>query len=159
MQSKRLGLGIVITLAASMLVACDTTSTNPVAVAAPGEASFARGGSGGSGGGGKPHVSSTSAQIAMTPSTLQLAVGAGGWIHVTLYDKNGTALPDNDGSLLWYGCKPADPAMDTCIGYLNVAPVYPNLRDAYLSATGAGTFTVWVDDGNGHRASAVVTVQ
>lgn len=158
MQPKRLGLGILVTLAAAMVAACDN-STTPAALLAPSQPSFARGGTSGGNGGGKPHVSTTAAQISMTPSTLQLSVGTGAWIHVTLYDKNGNAIPDDDGSLLWYGCKPADPTMDTCIGLLNVAPVYPKLRDAYVSATGAGTFTVWVDDGNGHRASTTVTVQ
>jgi hypothetical protein len=95
----------------------------------------------------------------MTPSSLELAVGGSDWLHVTLYDKNGNALPANDGSLLWYGCKPQDPAVDTCIGLLSVAPVYPDLRDASVTATAAGSYIVWVDDGNGHRAQATVTVQ
>jgi hypothetical protein len=152
MLPKRLGLGLLTTVAATTLAACDSPTAATAAVA-PNQlqASFARGT--------KPHASATSAQITMTPSAMQLTVGSGAWLRVTLYDKNGNALPDNDGSLLWYGCKPANPALDTCMGYLTVAPVYPNLRDVYVSASAAGSFTVWVDDGNGHRASSTVVVQ
>ena len=155
MLSNRVGLYILATIAATTLAACQDSTNSASTLVAPNAPSFAKGGSGGR----QPHVSTTGAAITMTPATLQLAVGGGDWLHVTLYDKNGNALPADDGSLLWYGCKPQDPALDTCIGYLNVAPLYPNLRDAYVSATGSGTFTVWVDDGNGHRAQATVTVQ
>jgi hypothetical protein len=156
MPSNRLALYILATTAAITLAACqDSTNTAPTLIA-PNAPSLAKGGGGG---GSKPHVNSTAATITMTPTSLQLAVGGSDSLHVTLYDKNGNALPADDGSLLWYGCKPQDPALDTCIGYLNVAPIYPNLRDAYVTATGTGTFSVWVDDGNGHRAQSTVTVQ
>lgn len=156
MPSNRLAVYILATVATTALVACQDSPKSAATLVAPNAPSLAKGG----GGGGKqPHVNSTVAQVTMTPATLQLAVGGGDWLHVTLYDKNGNALPAGDGTLLWWGCMPQDPAVDTCIGLLNVAPVYPDLRDAYVSATGLGTFTVWVDDGNGHRAQATVTVQ
>jgi hypothetical protein len=156
MLSNRSALYILATAAAISLAACQDSNNTASTLVAPGAPSFAKGGGGG---GQKPHVNSTAASITMTPSSLELAVGGSDSLHVTLYDKNGNALPADDGSLLWYGCKPQDPSVDTCIGYLNVAPVYPNLRDAYVTASGTGTFTVWVDDGNGHRAQATVTVQ
>lgn len=160
MPSNRSALYILATVATTALVACQDSPNSAPTLVAPNAPSFAKGGGGGGGGGGsKPHVNTAVATISMTPSTLELAVGGGDWLHVTLYDKNGNALPTGDGTLLWWGCKPQDPAVDTCIGLLNVAPVYPDLRDAYVSATGLGTFTVWVDDGNGHRAQATVTVQ
>ena len=163
MPSNRLPLCILAAVAAITLAACQDSTNTPTLVS-PNTPAFAKGtgGSGGGGGGGggqKPHVNSTAASITMTPTSLQLAVGGSDSLHVTLYDKNGNALPADDGSLLWYGCKPQDPSLDSCIGYLSVAPVYPNLRDAYVTATGTGTFTVWVDDGNGHRAQSTVTVQ
>jgi hypothetical protein len=156
MPSNRLPLYILATISATALAACQDSKNSAPTLVAPTAPSFAKGGGGG---GRQPHVNSTAASISMMPATLELTVGTGGWLHVTLFDKNGNALPADDGSLLWYGCKPQDPALDTCIGYLNVAPVYPDLRDAYVSATGVGAFTVWVDDGNGHRAQATVTVQ
>ena len=160
MPSNRLPFYIVATIAATALAACQDSSSSTPTLVAPNAPSMAKGSGGGSGGGGtKPHVSTAVATITMTPSTLQLGVGGSDWLHVTLYDQNGNALPADDGSLLWYGCKPQDPALDTCIGLLNVAPVYPNLRDVYVTATGTGAFTVWVDDGNGHRAQSTVTVQ
>ena len=155
MYSKRLGLGIL-TLAVGMIAACTDDNTQATSlVAPPNQPSLSRAGNGG----GKPHVSATSVRVAITPTSMQLGVGSGTWMHVTLYDKNGNMLPDNDGSLVWYGCTPSNPAMQVCTGYLNIAPVYPNLRDAYVAASGAGLFTVWADDGAGHRASATVTVQ
>jgi len=160
MPSNRSALYILATIAATALAACQDSSNTAQTLVAPNTPSFAKGGGGGGGtGGGGHHLSTTAAQITMTPTTLQLTVGSSDWLHVTLYDKFGNALPADDGSLLWYGCMPQDPALETCIGYLNVAPLYPNLRDAYVTATGTGTFTVWVDDGNGHRAQATVTVQ
>jgi hypothetical protein len=159
MPSNRLALYILTVVAVITLAACQDSTNSAPTLVAPNGPSLAKGGGGGGGGGSKPHVNSTAASITMTPTSLALAVGGSDSLHVTLYDKNGNALPADDGSLLWYGCKPQDPALDTCIGYLNVAPVYPNLRDAYVTATGTGTFIVWVDDGNGHRAQASVTVQ
>jgi len=154
MHSKRLGLGILTTLAAMTLAACDNGS--PATTVSPDQPEFARGGSGG---GNNPHTTSTTPRIAVSPTSMQASVGGGGWFKVTLYDKNGNALPDNDGSLVWFGCTPANPALQNCMGYINIAPVYPTLRDAYVSALGAGQFTVWADDGYGHRASVAVTVQ
>jgi len=160
MYAKRLGLGILTTMAAMTLAACDEgSSPTAPSVVAP-RPLFARGGNGGNGGNGSnPNNVSTGVHITMLPSSMQLAVGGGGWFKVTLYDRRGSALPDNDGSLVWYGCTPADPAIQTCMGFLSIAPVYPNLRDAYVSALAAGTFTIWADDGAGHRVYSTVTVQ
>lgn len=159
MPSNRMPLYILATIAATALAACQDSTNSTATLVAPNAPSFAKGGGGGSGGGGKPHVSATVAQMSMTPSALSLAIGASDSLHVTLYDKNGNVVPAGDGTVLWWGCMPQDPAIDTCIGLLNVAPIYPNLRDAYVTATGTGTYTVWVDDGNGHRAYSTVTVQ
>lgn len=158
MPSNRFALYTLATIAVTALAACQDSANSTPTLVAPNASSFAKGGGGG-GGGSKPHVNTAVAAISMSPSTLDLAVGTSDWLHVTLYDKNGNALPADDGTLLWWGCKPQDPALDTCTGLLNVAPVYPDLRDASVTATGLGTFTVWVDDGNGHRAQATVTVQ
>ena len=155
MHLRRLGLGILTTAAIGAIAACGDDTSRAATLVAPDAPSFAKGTTGG----GNPHVTSTAVRIAMSPSTMQLAVGASGWVHVTLYDKTGKALPDNDGSLVWYGCTPADPAVQNCMGYVSIAPVYPNLRDAYITAVGAGTFTLWADDGAGHRATATLTVQ
>ena len=155
MHSKRLGLGILTTLAAMTLAACNNDSSPTAAPVAAVHPLFARGGNGG----GNPHNTTSALRISVAPASMQLPLGGGGWFKVTLYDKNGNALADNDGSLVWFGCTPADPALQNCMGYVNIAPVYPNLRDAYVSALGKGTFSVWADDGAGHRASTTVTVQ
>jgi hypothetical protein len=159
MHSKRLGLGILVVLA-SVLAGCDKplapdTSSANHAVAAL-QPSFARGGNGA----GKPGSTSTAPRITMTPSSLALTAGSGGWLHVTLYDRSGRALPDDDSSLVWFGCRLANVSdFANCVDYLSVEPVYPNLRDVYVRALAAGTFTVWADDGTGNTASATVTVQ
>ena len=107
MYSQRLGLGILTTLAAMTLAACDKDFSPTAAAVAPGKPLFARGG----GGGGNPHTTATTLRISVLPTSMQLAVGGGGWFKVTLYDKNGNALPDNDGSVVWFGCTPANPAL------------------------------------------------
>jgi hypothetical protein len=156
MHLKRLGLGIFTTAMIGTIAACGDDTARAATLVAPNAPSLAKGSSNG---GGNPHVTNTAVRITMSPATMQLAVGASGWTHVTLYDKAGNALPDNDGSLVWYGCTPADPALQNCMGYVSIAPVYPNLRDAYITAVGAGTFTLWADDGAGHRATTTLTVQ
>lgn len=145
MQSK-LGLGILVTCAALALSACEnpTSSTNE----AP---SFARGG--------KPGTQSTSARVALTPASVSMAVGSDTWLKVTVYDRQGNVAPENNGQLLWFGCTSAVSGGPACNGSLDMVPMYPNLRDVHLIARASGSFIVSVDDGAGHVATSIVTIQ
>ena len=152
MNSKRLGLGLLTTLAAMTLAACDDTSPTAVdAGNAPTTASYARGG--------KPASITTGNVITISPSSVEIAAGALDTLHITYTDSKGNLTAENDGRVFWYGCKPVDPAMSSCLNNLGIMPIYPTLRSVQLKGMTAGVYTVWVDDGMGRKASSTVTVQ
>lgn len=150
MYAKRLGLGILTTLAAMTLAACDNATTAPAGTVVPGTPSFARGG--------KPRGLAGAGAITISPSTLQLPMGSVDTLHITYTDSNGTLTAEGDGRVFWYGCKPVDPAVPSCLNRLGIMPVYPTLRYVQLKALAAGVYTVWVDDGTGRTAESVITV-
>ena len=146
----KLGLGILVTCTAIAVSACETPTSAPRAVAATAP-SFARGG--------KPGTQPLSTGISLTPATVQLAVGGEAWLSVTAYDRKGKPIPPSEGLVVWFGCASAAPGGPPCDGYLDMIPIYPNLRDVHLIARAPGSFVVWVDDGAGHTASTSVFIQ
>jgi len=149
--------GTLVTLALT-LAACDRSPVGTDARAAlPAEVAFGRnaGNGGGKGGG----AAAEQPSMAITPTTLSLAVGAQFTVQVTYWDKRGSIIPTTDEKIVYYGCKKVLDTDADCYSVIQILPLQPFGREAQITGKAPGTVQLWASDGLGTMVTSTVTVQ
>jgi hypothetical protein len=153
--------GALVTLALT-LAACGRDQDGDNARAAlPTEVAFARnaGNAGGNGGGKGGGVAVEQPSMAITPTTLSLAVGAQFTVQVTYWDRRGAIIPTTDEKIVYYGCQKLQDTDADCYSVLQILPMQPFGREAQITGKAPGTVQLWASDGLGTTVTSTVTVQ
>ena len=153
-------MGTLVTLVLT-LSACDRNQDgNNSRAALPTEVAFARnGGNAGGNGGGKGGAAVEQPMMAITPTTLSLAVGAQFTVQVTYWDRRGTIIPTTDEKIVYYGCQKLQDTDADCYSVLRILPLQPFGREAQITGKAPGTVQLWASDGLGTTVTSIVTVQ
>ena len=153
--------GTLVTLALT-LAACDRgQDANSARSALPTEVAFGRnaGNAGGNGGKGGGAVAEPQPIMAISPTTLSLAVGAQFTVQVTYWDKRGNIIPTTDEKIVYYGCKKVLETDADCYSVIQILPLQPFGREAQITGKAPGTVQLWASDGLGTMVASTVTVQ